>query len=151
MKPILSITCLCFAWILSACQAGNATVEPALNHEFSLGSGQSATIRGTDLTITFNYVLSDNRCPIEIECAASGPVTVSMTVQEGDAVPSGLALETLTDEEGRSPGVPFEGIQDSVEAGDYLIRIVSVLPYPRNLSGIKASDYQATFIVTTGN
>lgn len=150
MKAILLVTSVCFACILSACQAGNATVNTAPNREFSLAPGQSATVRGTDLTITFNYVLSDDRCPIEVECAASGPVTVSLTVQQGDIVPSGLALETLTDQEGRSPGVPFEGIQDSVEAGDYIIRLLGVRPHPRNLSGIKSSDYEATFVVIPG-
>ena len=148
MKTILLLACLSAVCILAACQNSSPLIDTNVNREFSLTPGQSASVRRADLTITFNYVLSDDRCPIEIECAASGPVTVSLTVQQGDAVPFGLALETLTDQEGRSPGSPMEGIRNEAEVGDYVIRLLGVLPYPRNLSGIKASDYQATFIVT---
>ncbi|HSL28843.1 MAG TPA: hypothetical protein VK900_06545 [Anaerolineales bacterium] len=148
MKTMLLLTCLAMVCILAACQNADPVVDTNVNREFSLAPGQSASVRRADLTITFNYVLSDDRCPIQIECAASGPVTVSLTVQQGDAVPFGLTLETLTDQEGRSPGSPMEGIRDAIEAGDYFVRVLGVVPYPRNLSGIKASDYQATFIVT---
>lgn len=148
MKIASIFASLCIACTLAACQSAPSRIEATRNSEFSLTSGQSASIRGTDLTITFHYVLSDDRCPSELECADSGPVTISLSVQRGDAVPSGITLETFTDQEGRSPGVPFEGIQDSVEAGDYIIRVLGVVPYPRNLSGIKASDYQATLTVT---
>lgn len=142
------LACLGMVCTLAACQSSNPLIDTNVNREFSLAPGQSADVRRADLTITFNYVLSDDRCPIEIECAANGPVTVSLTVQQGSAVPFGLTLETLTDEEGRSPGSPMDGIRDAVEAGDYTIRLLGVLPHPRNLSGIKASDYEATFVVT---
>ena len=101
----------------------------------------------TALTITFNSVLSDERCPSEIECAASGPVTVSLSVQQGNEPPANLILQIFTDVNGRAPGRQFEGIEDCVEVGAHLIRLVGVLPYPQNLSRIKASDYQATFTV----
>jgi hypothetical protein len=149
MKTRILFACLLIVSLLTACQSAIPLVDTNVNKEFSLAPGQSARIRGTDLTFTFNAVLSDDRCPIEIECAANGPVTLSLSVQPAEAVPFGITLETFTDQEGRSSGVGQEGIQDSAEAGDYLIRVLGVLPYPRNLSGIKASDYQATFVVTS--
>lgn len=148
MKTVCMLVSLCIAFSLAACQSTSPVIETALNSEFSLEPGQAARVKGTDLTITFNAVLGDDRCPSELECAASGPVTVSLSVQQEDAVPFGITLETVTDQEGRSPAVPLEGIQDAVEAGDYIIRVLGVLPYPQNLSGIKASDYQAILIVT---
>ena len=148
MKTIPLLACLGLVCTLAACQSANPLIDTNISREFSLAPGQSASVRRADLIITFNYVLSDDRCPLELECAASGPVTVSLTVQQGDAVPFGLTLETVTDQEGRSSASPTEGIRDATESGDYLIRILGVVPYPRNLSGIKASDYQATFIVT---
>jgi hypothetical protein len=148
MKTRILFACLFIASLLTACQSAIPLVDTNVNKEFSLAPGQSARIRGTDLTFTFNAVLSDDRCPIEIECAANGPVTLSLSVQPAEAVPFGITLETFTDQEGRSSGVVSEGIQDATEVGDYLIRVLGVLPYPRNLSGIKASDYQATFVVT---
>ena len=137
-------------WMLAACQPGTSSpVEIAtLNNEFTLATDQSVPVKKTDLTITFNGVLSDERCPSEIECAASGPVTVSLSVQQDGNAPAMVSLQTFTDQEGRAPSSSFEGIEDRIEIGDYLIQVVGVLPYPQNLSGIKVSDYEATFLVT---
>ena len=148
MKATFFFVSVSIACILSGCQTASPLIEATRNNEFSLDSGQSARIRGTDLTITFHYVLSDDRCPSELECVANGPVSLSLSVHRGVAVPSGITMQTFTDLEGRAPGSLFQGIQDTVEVGDYVIRLLGVLPYPRNLSGIKASDYQATFVVT---
>ena len=139
---------LCLVCILAACQAANPTIETPLNAEFTLARDQSAFIKTTDLTVTFSSVLSDDRCPIEVECAANGPVTVSLSIHRaGDNPPINVTLETFTNQEGRALAEEFEGVEPSADIGEYLIRVVSVVPYPRNLSGIKASDYQATFVV----
>ena len=133
--------------ILAACQAPLPTLEAKVNNEFTLASGQSVSVKRADLTITFNSVLSDERCPSKIECASSGPVTVSLSVQKGSDTPSTITLETFTDPNGRAPTGPFEGIQDRLAVNGYLLQVTGVLPYPKNLSGIKASDYQVTLIV----
>lgn len=149
MKTKLISISLSFLWILAACQPGTPfpQVTATLNNEFTLATGQSVSVKKTDLTITFHAVLSDERCPREIECAASGPVTVSLSIQQDGDTPAMISLQAFTDQEGRAPGDSFEGIEDRIEIGGYLIQVVGVLPYPRNLSGIKASDYQATFMV----
>ena len=139
---------LYLVWILAACQTANPTIEAAMNTEFTLARDQSARIKTTDMTVTFNSVLSDDRCPIEVECAASGPVTISLSIQhEGEDFPTNVTLQTFTDQEGRAPTGEFGGIDASADIGDHLIYVVGVVPYPRNLSGIKASDYQATLVV----
>ncbi|HEX5809968.1 MAG TPA: hypothetical protein VFY25_14965 [Anaerolineales bacterium] len=144
-----SFACLGLICVLAAaCQAANPTIEAPLNTEFTLARDQSARIKTTDLTVTFSSVLSDDRCPIEVECAASGPVTVSLAIHRaGEDLPVNVTMETFTDQEGRAPAEELEGVEPSADIGEYVIHVVSVLPYPRNLSGIKASDYQATFIV----
>lgn len=134
-------------FILSACQAPLPTVEAKVNNEFTLAPGQSVSVKRADLTITFNSVLSDERCPSQIDCASSGPVTVSLSVQKGSDTPSTITLETFTDQDGRAPMGPFEGIQDRIDLNGYLLQITGILPYPKNLSGIKASDYQVSLIV----
>jgi len=40
--------------------------------EFALAPGGSAAIKDTGLTINLISVLSDDRCPSEVECAVSG-------------------------------------------------------------------------------
>lgn len=137
-------------WMLVACQSATPLpqVNATLNNEFTLETDQSVSVKKTDLTITFNAVISDERCPSEIECAASGPVTVSLSVQQDSDPTVMISLQTFTDQQGRAPSSSFEGIEDRIEISDYLIQVVAVLPYPQNLSGIKVSDYQATLVVT---
>ena len=60
-----------------------------------------------------------------------------------------LMMQTLTDNDGRSPAMEFEGITDRTVYEGYLIRIVGVLPYPEDLSTtIQQSDYRVSFVVT---
>lgn len=149
MRTKLNLSLLCLIGVLAACQPAAPTIEAAVNNEFVLARDQSARIKGTDLTITFNSVLSDDRCPIEIECAASGPVTVSLSVhREGEDIPTGMTLQVFTGEDGRTSGAPPEAVQNSAETAEHVIWLIGVLPYPKNLSGIKASDYEATLVVT---
>ena len=148
MNKKLILLSLSLLGLLAACQTANPTINPRVNEEFTLERDQTATIRGTNLIITFSSVLSDDRCPIDVECAASGPVTISLSVQREGDIASPVTLQTFTDQEGRTPAGEFEGIENTVEVGEHVIRLIGVLPYPRNLSGIKASDYQATLIVT---
>ena len=145
-SSILFIIC-----ILAACQSSTpASPGPAaLNTEITLAPGQSAAVTGTDLTITFHSVVSDERCPSEIECAASGPVTVSLSIQQGDGNPTDFTLQTFTDLNGRSPNVQFEGVTNRTELGNYAIQIASVTPYPQNLNTeIEASEYRVALLVS---
>ena len=149
-KILLQVPVLIF--VLSACQAATppAAVTAPVDTEFTLVPGQSATIADTDITVTFNSVPGDDRCPIEVECAASGPVTVSLSVKQADEPATELTLQTFTDQGGRAPDREFEGIEDRVEVGDYRIRIIGVLPYPTDPSvKIKQSEYQATLLVSS--
>ena len=137
--------------ILPACQpAASATPGPAaLNAEVTLSPGESAAVTGTDLTITFHSVVNDERCPSEIECAASGPVTVSLSIQQGDGKPTDFTLQTFTDLDGRSPNVQFEGVTNRAELGDYAIQIAGVTPYPQNLNAeIEPSEYRVALLVS---
>ena len=111
--------------------------------------GQSVAVTDTDLTVAFHSIISDERCPREVECAASGPVTVSLSVQQGDGAPTDFTLQTFTDQNGRSPNVQFEGITNRAEVGDYLIQLVSVTPYPTNsTTKIETSAYRVGLLVS---
>jgi hypothetical protein len=123
-----------------------------MDNEFTLAAGQSATVTDTDLTITFDSVLSDDRCPSEVECAASGPVTVSLSIQQGNDTPHAITLQTFTDQDGRAPKGPFEGITNLAEVGDYLVQMVGVTPYPKDLSTkIEPSVYRIALVVSKNN
>ena len=151
MKTKCLLLLLSILWILSACQIG-VTPFPTIttmNNEITLAPDQAATLTGTDLTITFYSVISDERCPVEVECAASGPVTVSLSVKQGDGKSSDFTLQTFTDQNGRSPNVEFEGVTNRAEVGNYVIQIISVTPYPQNLTAkIDPSEYRLSLLVS---
>ena len=151
MLKIQSILFMFLFLLTSACQAAtplpNLTV--AEGEEFTLAVGQSAMVSASTLTVKLVGVTEDGRCPSEVTCAESGPVSIAVTVQAGNEDPMEINLQTFTDYQGRTPEMEFEGIQDRIEYEGYLIRAVSVLPYPVNLEDkIEAGGYRVTFIVT---
>jgi hypothetical protein len=84
-----------------------------------------------------------------VECAASGPVDVTLSVQEGEAAATEIALQTFTDHQGIAPSVPFEGLTNPTEVGEYLIRLVGVTPYPQNPEvEIEPSAYRVILLVS---
>ena len=146
----LSLFMIC---ILTACQSA-ATTAPSpgragLDTEVILAPSQSAAVTGTDLTVTFHSIVSDDRCPSDVECAASGPVTVSLSVQQGDEAPNEFTLQTFTDLDGRSPNVQFEGVTNRAEVGNYVIQLAGVTPYPTSPSTpIETSAYRVALLIS---
>ena len=150
MKPKSFIPFLLIT-VLAACQT--ATPSPTLTitegEEFTLAMDQSATASDGNLTIRFLGVGGDQRCPSELECAVSGPVSVSLSVQQKNETATEITLQTFTDNDGRAPEGPFEGIQDRVSIGGYLIRVKGVVPYPvKSFNEIKDAKYQVTLAVS---
>ena len=136
--------------LLVACQTMAASPLIAeQGAEFVLAPGTTATIKDIGLTIKLISILSDDRCPSEVECAASGPVQISLSAQKDNITAADLMMQTFTDNDGRSPAMEFEGITDRIVYEGYLIRIVGVLPYPEDLStSITQNDYRVSFVVT---
>jgi hypothetical protein len=151
MKTRLIISSLFIITILAACRSAkpSPSVTAEIDNEFILAPNQSVAITSTDLTINFNSVLSDDRCPSEVECVASGPVTVSLSIQQDNNSPIDFILQTFTDQNGRSPNVQFEGVTNRAEVGDYLIRIAGVTPYPEDPTvKLEPSEYRLVLVVS---
>jgi hypothetical protein len=152
MKPKSFSSLLFLICMLTACQPAVTPSSPGpatLNTEITLAPEQSATVTDTDLTITFHAIVSDDRCPSDVECAASGPVTVSLSVQQGNGAPNEFTLQTFTDLDGRSPNVQFEGVTNRAEVGDYVIQIAGVTPYPTSSTiPIEASTYRLALLIS---
>lgn len=152
MKRIQIVTFfIIIAALIMACLTATplAPVTAEEDVEFTLAPDQTATIADSGITIRFLGVGGDERCPSEIECAMSGPVSVSLSLQTGGGGASDIHLQVFTSSDGRAPEGPFEGIQDRVEYEGYLIRIMGVLPYPRTrFDEIKDDDYRVTLMVT---
>ena len=136
-------------FFLTACQPSPpAPITADVGAEFTLAPGQSGTISAAGIVITLTGVAGDGRCPLEIECAASGPVTVSIAAQSGSQAPQEFTFQTFTDNSGRVPEMHFQGMQESVEFGEFMIEVKSVLPFPqKSVSEIADSEYRVSFVV----
>jgi len=148
MKAIIALLVLAIA--VMACQtlAPLPDIASETGSEFTLGIGQSATVEDTGLIVTLKSVPGDDRCPYELECAMSGPVSLTITVQKDSGTPVDLDLQSFTDYEGRSPDGHFEGINDQVEYEGYVIQVKGILPFPqRSHNEIRDSQYRVTLIV----
>lgn len=136
--------------LLSACQPATplSPITADLGTEFTLAPGQSATIADTGLTLTLVSVPGDERCPLNIECAMSGPVSVSISIQIVSGTPQEFSLNSFTDNDGSVPSMDFEGMNTRVEFETFVIQLKSVLPFPQNKIGeIKDSQYRVSLVV----
>jgi hypothetical protein len=94
-------------------------VEANLEESFTLNGGQEATIAGENLRVRFAEVLEDSRCPRQVECEWGGQARVALAVQQGEADPVMVELNTY----------PYAG-QQTAEVGPYTIQLRSIDPYP---------------------
>lgn len=137
--------------LLSGCDSTTppAPVAADLGTEFTLAPDQTATITNANLTMRLISIGGDQRCPSEIECAISGPVSLSIAVQRSIDTSVEFDLQTFTSNDGRAPDGAFDGIEDRIEYQGYLIQVKSVLPYPaKSFDEIKDSEYRVSFLVT---
>jgi hypothetical protein len=149
MKTLNVISLTLFAILLATCQSAPESITVTTNSEFTLSEGQPAEISDAGIAVTFISVSGDSRCPLGIECAASGPVTVSLSVRDQGGTESAEVLQTFTDIKGFAPEMEFEGIKDRIMVDGYQIKITSVLPYPQHKAfSIGKPDYQISLKVT---
>jgi hypothetical protein len=120
--------------VACACSTGpTSPTGAALGEEFTLRPGAAATIEGTGLTIRFQAVASDSRCPADVICIHPGEAVVALgAVFTG----GGLSWEAST------------AAASDVVVGGYLVRLVRLEPYPYSSTRIGPGDYRATLLVT---
>jgi hypothetical protein len=112
-----------------AASPAGPSAEVPLGREFSLRPGESATVRSTDLRVTFLSVVSDSRCPADAVCVQAGDAVVALRVGR-----TGVEL--------RSTSAPETAV------GPYLLRLERVEPEARSGRTIAAGDYRAVLKVT---
>ena len=146
---LVSMLIACRAVIPLSTASPTPLAPVTVEKEFTLAEDQTATVTGTGLTIRLIGVAGDQRCPREIECAISGPVSLSLSVQKDNGAAAKIDLQTFTDDTGRAPAGKFEGINSSATVEGYTIQVMGVTPYPAKPSTpIKSSDYRFMLIVT---
>lgn len=109
--------------------------EPFVPHvsspvnEVALAPDVTAEVSG--LSIRFNSLVQDNRCPVDVQCIEAGAVTVNVTLEyEGKSETRNLP----------SDEVPHEFMGNKIS-------IIAVSPEARSTVSIKPNQYKVTFKV----
>lgn len=74
-------------------EATYPTLPPAKDMT-RIKEGQQATAMNAPLTLTFNKVIADDRCPLHAKCIWAGNVTVDLTVTDKAGKSQNLALSS---------------------------------------------------------
>jgi len=109
--------------------------EAELDKEFTLAVGESAAIKGEDLSIRFVEVISDSRCPKDAICIWLGEVSCLVEITS-----NGSTFGKVLTQPGLSAPV-------TTNYGRYDI-LFNVLPYPQAGKAIKSSEYRLQLTVS---
>jgi hypothetical protein len=120
---------------LAAVSCGDSITGPTvpLNRQFELAPGQSAVIEDAEVSIRFNGVSGDSRCPADAFCILGGDAIVRVTA---------LSRQSSRDYELHT------GDMRPVQQDGLTIALVQLQPYPFSARTIAPGDYRATLQVT---
>jgi hypothetical protein len=123
-----------FAALGVACDSPTRPTVADVGEPFSLKVGRSAEV-GDIVTVKFERVVSDSRCPLDALCITAGSALIELQVSiGGDQATLGLTTD--------APGW-------NVVHGGFLFRLVELQPYPRASMPTPARDYVVTLNVQT--
>jgi hypothetical protein len=143
MHPIYTAFRLLFAVILlSGCgkpspnnQPGNAAIE--FDKPYVLANGQGAQTVDKGLTIHFDKVSGDNRCPAGANCIWAGSAKVDFTLTTADTTAK-VTLYSLQESDARPRIVTFDG---------YYVKLAEVKPERPASEDIPQEKYVVSVVV----
>lgn len=112
---------------------GDSPLAPAVGETFVLSIGQSATVAGRGILITFEDVPEDSRCPSDVVCVQAGNARLAIRVSSSDRTED---LEVHTSEP-----------SSVVIATDLELTLQELVPYPVSSHPINKDNYRASLVV----
>ena len=104
-----------------------SNVVVATTTDVALYVGQTGQVG--DLRITFNALLNDYRCPIDVQCIEAGAINTNVTFTRGE--------KTVT------KNMPSDEVPQQFEG--YAISIIDSAPSAHSQKEIKQNEYRVTF------
>jgi len=134
MKRILLICILFFIAEVKAQE--NASETPVILTK--IAEGDQATFEG--ITLKFTKVLSDSRCPKDVNCIRAGEAIIAVEIYEGSKKVSEKTIQFEGNWMIQTSEVLFENDQ---------VQIIgkSLTPYPTSKTKIEGRDYYLVFTV----
>jgi hypothetical protein len=130
-------------------QTGAPPSGPTVEVELLLTYGQTVTLPEMGLTLTFQEVLEDSRCPADVFCAWSGWVRIALVAQAEGEPPATLEITAFTDSDGNTTAPTGSGVaQPFVSYRNHHLTLVQVTPYPARHDALPAlAEYQIRLAV----
>ena len=108
-----------------------------LGEAFTVGVGESVAFGGgTGVTLTFETVREDSRCPVGVTCVWAGDAVVVISVDDGSDSVKTVELHTN------------DRFDTDAALDGHTLRLVELAPVPRDGSTIAVDQYQATLVVS---
>ncbi|TYC09148.1 hypothetical protein ES677_13675 [Bizionia gelidisalsuginis] len=133
MKSLLFVIALLFSVTLFAQDSNDTTVKaPVIITKLPIQ--KTATLKG--VTIKFVSVVSDSRCPKNVNCIWAGEVVLLVDVQHGGnkAEAKTITIGFKRNPTGHETDIIFKDESLTIQA-------MNVLPYPEYGVEVNASDY----------
>ena len=122
------------AVLLTACDGPTRPTAAELGAPVTLKAGGSALVSDF-VTVKFERVVSDSRCPLDVLCFTAGSALIEIRVTIGG---DEQTLVLTTDPPGWN-----------VIHGGFTFRLVELQPYPRASRPTPAKDYAVTLVIQT--
>jgi hypothetical protein len=119
--------------LASACSSSPTAPSIPLDRQFTVMPGERVRISGTGISLQFERVDGDSRCPADAICVLGGDAQVRLSVHD-DGRAHHYALHT-----GNGAPVRHDGLT---------IALVELAPYPFSARPIGPADYRATLRVS---
>lgn len=130
MRALLLVL-LCAA--LAGCSSPTAPTVP-FNREFTLAPGEEVAVANTASRIRFIDVQNDSRCPADALCILGGDALVRVAITSKGAHTERYELHT--------------GSTQPVSHRGFVVRLISLTPYPFSSTPIRPDEYRVTLRVT---
>jgi hypothetical protein len=119
---------------LAACSDKGPTTPSPVAREVVLAPGQTASIGEASISIRFQGVTGDSRCPGDAICITGGDAQVN--------------IEVIPARGDRQPYVLHTGDMRPVNHADLTIGLKELSPYPFVTRPIRPDDYRAKLTIT---
>lgn len=135
LTPVMGVVSVV---IVMACGGVSPARAAAADEEITLAPGRAQRVAKGGVTLRFDRVVSDSRCPSDARCIRAGWAEVAITLSRDGA----SVQRTLSLGEQRESETDYEGC---------IVALVKLEPYPTTSDTIPPDDYRATFRVTSAN
>lgn len=116
--------------VITGCQDSASNVVPKIGEEFNLKIGETVAFSSAGITVSFEELSEDSRCPADAQCVWAGNAQVVLKIN------------------GNKRNLNTNAEPKSVEENDIVVKFLSLTPYPELRNPIRKEDYTATLIAS---